>query len=103
MTTRAIREALATLQGYANAGDHDGDWNLALAARAEVEAIEKALMIWDDPSAGSDDWRTMVRCFKRIAGEARQRNAGTAGLNDGLSGVRFGAGVIKVGANGPQE
>lgn len=81
MSTRAIREALKQLQEYSMHADHDGDWNLAISARAEVEAIEKACVriaggyIGTNPTDDEDG--AHVALLDAIGEESAQRNAGT--------------------------
>lgn len=97
MSTKDLIEALKRLQEYAHAAGHDGDWNLALSARAEVEAIEKAAAIiakatqhgWPTTEMGS---LNLQHSFEVLGSIAAQRNAGTAG-----------AVGPKDGASGPQE
>lgn len=45
MSTKDTRSALKRLKEYAHAAMDDGAWNLALAAEAEVEAIESAAKV----------------------------------------------------------
>jgi hypothetical protein len=53
MSTKHLHGALTRLLEYSMAADQDGHWNLALAARDELEAIEKAATRSSNPARTS--------------------------------------------------